>query len=73
MLQTSIKDFERDKMELDSPIKDLEDRNERLKAEKEKLEAVVEAKNAEIEILKVSPVLATPRALIEYEASDSLP
>jgi chromosome segregation ATPase len=72
-LQTSIKDFERDKTELDSPIKDLEDRNESLKAEKEKLEAVVEAKNAEIEALKASPVSATPRALIEHEASDSLP
>ncbi|KAK3369566.1 hypothetical protein B0T24DRAFT_681568 [Lasiosphaeria ovina] len=72
-LQTSIKDFERDKKELDNPIKDLEDRNESLKAEKEKLEAVIEAKNAEIEALKASPVSAAPRALIEHEASDSLP
>ncbi|RYP73671.1 hypothetical protein DL769_004181 [Monosporascus sp. CRB-8-3] len=72
-LQTSIKDFERDKMELDNPIKDLEDRNESLKAEKEKLEAVVEAKNAEIKALKASPISAAPRALMEHEASDSLP
>jgi hypothetical protein len=72
-LRTSIKVFERDKTELDNTIKHLADRTESLKAEKEKLEAIVNAKNAEIEASKASPVLASPRALIEHEASGSFP
>jgi len=73
-LQASIKDLEGSKMELASSIKDLEHRNESLKAEKEKLAAVVVAKNAEIEALKASPVsVVAPGALTEHGASDSLP
>lgn len=72
-LQTSIKDLGRDKAQLDNLVKDLEGRNESLKSENEKLEAVVRAKNAEIESLKASPVWAAPRALIENETSDLLP
>jgi len=72
-LQTSIKDSKRDRAELANSIKDLEGRIGRLKAEKKKVEDVVEAKNVEIEVLKASPISVRPRALIQPEALDSLP
>ena len=72
-LQTSIKDSERDRAELANSIQDLEGRIGRLKAEKKKVEDALEAKNVEIEVLKASPISVRPRALIQPEASDSLP
>ncbi|KAK4166983.1 hypothetical protein QBC43DRAFT_312730 [Cladorrhinum sp. PSN259] len=69
-LQTSIKGLERDKTELGNSIKDLEDRNESLKGEKEKLEAVVEAKNTEIEALIASPVSAAHSTPVVADEGD---